>query len=353
MKKIDVSILGCTGTVGQRLIEMLHNHPWFNIVSIAASERSASKAYKDAAINWYLPIDIPEDLRDMTVVNTDPGEAEAPLVFSALPSDTAKEVEGRFAEAGCAVTSNASAYRMEKDVPLIIPEINAEHLELIEVQRENREWKGYIVTDPNCTTIGLAMVLKPLHDRFKLDTVYVSTMQAISGAGLPGVQGLMITDNVIPYIKGEEQKVIGETRKILGKLESKQVNFADFKIACSCNRVSVVDGHTESVFIKTKEPVDIEEAKKVLRNFKGEPQKLNLPSAPKEPIIVREEENRPQPRLDRMAGTVPGMSASVGRIRPGFDEHTLLLTLISHNTIRGAAGAVVLNAELLYAKNFL
>ncbi|MFB0560835.1 MAG: aspartate-semialdehyde dehydrogenase [Candidatus Lokiarchaeia archaeon] len=353
MKKIDVSILGCTGTVGQRLIEMLHDHPWFNIVSIAASERSAGKAYKDAAINWYLTMDIPEDLRDETVVNTDPSEAEAPLVFSALPSGIAKEVEGKFAEAGCAVTSNASAYRMETDVPLIIPEVNADHLQLIDFQRENREWEGYIVTDPNCTTIGLAMALKPIHNRFKIDTVHVSTMQAISGAGLPGVPGLMIEDNVIPYIKDEEEKVISETRKVLGKIEEKQVSFADFKMAASCNRVPVVDGHTESVFIKTREPVDVEEAKKVLSDFQGAPQKLNLPSAPKKPIIVRDEANRPQPRLDRMAGTVPGMSVTVGRIRLGFDENTLLLTLISHNTIRGAAGAVVLNAELLYAKNYL
>lgn len=353
MKKIDVSILGCTGTVGQRLIEMLYNHPWFNIVSIAASERSAGKTYKDAAVNWYLPMDIPEDLRDTTVVDTDPSEAEAPLAFSALPSEIAKEVEGKFAEAGCAVTSNASSYRMEKDVPLIIPEVNPDHLQLIDVQKENREWRGYIVTDPNCTAIGLAMVLKPIHDHFKLDTVYVNTMQAISGAGLPGVPGLLITDNVIPYIKGEEPKVMNETLKILGKMEDKQIKFADFKIAASCNRVPVIDGHTESVFIRTKEPADIEEVKKVLREFKGEPQELNLPSAPKQPIIVREEEDRPQPRLDRMAGTVPGMSTTVGRIRPGFDENTLLLTLISHNTIRGAAGAVVLNAELLYAKNYL
>ncbi len=353
MKKIDVSILGCTGTVGQRLIEMLHDHPWFNIVSLAASERSAGKAYKDAAVNWYLPMDIPEDLKDVTVVNTIPSEAEAPLVFSALPSDIAKNVEGKFAEVGCAVTSNASAYRMEDDVPLIIPEVNADHLQLIDVQRENREWSGYIVTDPNCTTIGLAMVLKPIHDHFKIDTVYVSTMQAISGAGLPGVPGLMITDNVIPYIKGEEQKVITETCKILGEIQNKRVKFADIKIAASCNRVPVVDGHTESVFIRTKEPVDVDEARKILSGFQGEPQKLNLPSAPKKPIIVRDEENRPQPRLDRMAGTVPGMSVTVGRIRQGFDENTLLLTLISHNTIRGAAGAVVLNAELLCARNLL
>lgn len=353
MKKTDISILGCTGTVGQRLIEMLYDHPWFNIVSIAASERSAGKAYKDAAINWYLSMDIPEDLRDVIVVNTDPSEAAAPLVFSALPSSVAREVESKFAEAGCGITSNASAYRMEKDVPLIIPEVNADHLQLIDVQRENREWEGYICTDPNCTTIGLAMVLKPIHDRFNIETVYVSTMQAISGAGLPGPPGLMITDNVIPYIRGEEEKVISETRKIFGKIENNKVRFADFKIASSCNRVPVVDGHTESVFLKTKEPVDVEEVRKILRDFRGEPQELNLPSAPKKPIIVRDEEDRPQPRLDRMAGTVPGMSATVGRIRAGFDENTLLLSLTSHNTIRGAAGAVVLNAELLRVKNYL
>lgn len=353
MKKIDVSILGCTGTVGQRLAVMLSNHPWFNIVSIAASERSSGKTYKEAAVNWYLPDDIPEDLRDMKVVNTDPSEAAAPLVISALPSDIAKEVERKFAEAGCVVESKASAYRLEKDVPLVIPEVNPEHIQLIDAQRENRNWEGCIVTDPNCTAMGLIMVLKPIHDRFKLDMVYVSTMQGISGAGLPGVPGLLITDNVIPYIKDEEQKVIDETRKVLGKMESRQVKFADFKIAASCNRVPVVEGHTETVFIKTEETVDVEEVKKVLKEFQGEPVKLGLPTAPKKPIIVREEKDRPQPRLDRMAGTAPGMSVTVGRIRPGFDENSLLLTLISHNTIRGAAGNAVLNAELLYAKKLL
>jgi aspartate-semialdehyde dehydrogenase len=353
LKKIDVSILGCTGTVGQRLVEMLSNHPWFNIVSIAASERSSGKTYKEAAVNWYLPEDIPEDIGDMTVVNTDPSEAAAPLVISALPSDIAKDVERKFAEAGCVVESKASAYRLEKDVPLIIPEVNPNHVQLVDVQRENREWDGCIVTDPNCTAMGLIMVLKPIHDRFKLDTVFVSTMQAISGAGLPGVPGLLITDNVIPYIKDEEQKVINETRKVLGEMENKQVKLADFKIAASCNRVPVVEGHTETVFIKTKEPVDLEEVKKVLSEFQGEPTKLDLPTAPKNPIIVRDEIDRPQPRLDRMAGTAPGMSVTVGRIRSGFDENSLLLTLISHNTIRGAAGNAVLNAELLYAKNLL
>lgn len=353
MKKIDVSILGCTGTVGQRLLVMLSNHPWFNIVSIAASERSSGKTYKEAAVNWYLPEDIPEDLRDMKVVNTDPGEAAAPLVISALPSDIAKEVERKFAEAGCVVESKASAYRLEKDVPLVIPEVNPDHIQLVDVQRENRNWDGCIVTDPNCTAMGLIMVLKPIHDRFKLDMVYVSTMQGISGAGLPGVPGLLITDNIIPYIKDEEQKVINETRKVLGKIENKQVKFADFKIAASCNRVPVVEGHTETVFIKTREPVDVEEVKRVLREFQGEPVKLGLPSAPKKPIIIREEIDRPQPRLDRMAGTTPGMSVTVGRIRQGFDEYSLLLTLVSHNTIRGAAGNAVLNAEFLYAKNLL
>jgi aspartate-semialdehyde dehydrogenase len=332
---------------------MLSNHPWFNIVSIAASERSSGKTYKDAAVNWYLPEDIPEDVRDMTVVNTDPSESAAPLVISALPSDIAKDVERKFAEAGCAVESKASAYRLEKDVPLIIPEVNPDHVQLLDVQRENREWDGCIVTDPNCTAMGLIMVLKPIHDRFKLDTVFVSTMQAISGAGLPGVPGLLITDNVIPYIKDEEEKVMNETRKVLGEMEDKQVKLADFKIAASCNRVPVVEGHTETVFIKTKEPVDVEEVKRVLSEFRGEPTELGLPTAPKNPIIVRDEIDRPQPRLDRTAGTVPGMSVTVGRIRPSFDENSLLLTLISHNTIRGAAGNAVLNAELLYAKNLL
>ncbi|MEM1659146.1 MAG: aspartate-semialdehyde dehydrogenase [Candidatus Jordarchaeales archaeon] len=350
MKKIDVAILGCTGTVGQRLVTMLHNHPWFDITVLAASERSAGKKYADVvADRWHLPVEIPEEIKSMEVVDVNARDAEATLVISALPADVAKEAEPKFAEAGCAVSSNASTFRMEEDVPLVIPEVNPDHLKLVDVQRERRGWQGFIVTNPNCTTIGLVIALKPLYDRYGLEKVCVATMQAVSGAGLPGVPSLMIVDNIIPYISNEEEKVVRETRKILGRMTGMAVTPAGFKVEASCNRVPVLDGHLESVFILTEEEVDVDEAKEVLRRFRGEPQKLKLPSAPEQPIIVREEIDRPQPRLDRMAGSVPGMSVSVGRVRKGSEPNSLMFTVLSHNTIRGAAGAAILNAELMVA----
>ncbi|MEM2468496.1 MAG: aspartate-semialdehyde dehydrogenase, partial [Candidatus Jordarchaeales archaeon] len=238
LKKVDVAILGCTGTVGQRLVSMLYNHPWFDIAVLAASERSAGKKYGEVAgEKWHLPTEIPEEVASMEVVDVTVRDAEATLVFSALPADVARKVEPEFAEAGCVVSSNASAFRMEEDVPLIIPEVNPDHLKLVDVQRERRGWQGCIVTDPNCTTIGLVIALKPIYDHYGLERVYVATMQAVSGAGLPGVPSLMIIDNIIPYISGEEEKVIRESRKILGKLDGGRVVPADFKVEASCNRV--------------------------------------------------------------------------------------------------------------------
>ncbi|MEM3568417.1 MAG: aspartate-semialdehyde dehydrogenase [Candidatus Jordarchaeales archaeon] len=354
LKKVDVAILGCTGTVGQRLVSMLYNHPWFDIAVLAASERSAGKKYGEVAgEKWHLPTEIPEEVASMEVVDVTVRDAEATLVFSALPADVARKVEPEFAEAGCVVSSNASAFRMEEDVPLIIPEVNPDHLKLVDVQRERRGWQGCIVTDPNCTTIGLVIALKPIYDHYGLERVYVATMQAVSGAGLPGVPSLMIIDNIIPYISGEEEKVIRESRKILGKLDGGRVVPADFKVEASCNRVPVLDGHTESVFLVTESEIDVEEVKEVFRKFRGEPQKLKLPSAPEQPIIVRDEIDRPQPRLDRMAGSVPGMSVNVGRIRRGSEPNSLAFTVLSHNTIRGAAGAAILNAELMMAYNMV
>lgn len=354
MHKKSCVILGCTGTVGQRLIEALYPHPWFDIVDIAASKRSADQKYKDRMRDsWYLSSNIPEEISEMVIKPMDPNAVEqADLAFSALPSGVAKEVEPQFAKAGYVITSNASAFRMVEDVPLMIPEINADHLQLIEIQKEKRNWSGAICTDPNCTTIGLAMVFKPINDRFGIEQAIMNTWQAISGAGLPGVPGLLITDNVIPYIGGEEEKVISEVQKILGKFENDHIKKADFKMAATCTRVPSVDGHFETAYIKTKEPVDIDEVKKVIREFPGL-DSLGLPYAPKDPLIVREEVNRPQPRLDRMAGSVPGMAVSVGRIRQGLDEKSINLCLISHNTIRGAAGAVILNAELMCVKNYV
>ncbi|HUX98720.1 MAG TPA: aspartate-semialdehyde dehydrogenase [Candidatus Deferrimicrobium sp.] len=354
MKKKSCIILGCTGTVGQRLIEALYPHPWFDIVDIAASERSSGQKYQDRIrTEWYLGSDIPEEIAEMVIKPMDPKATEqADLAFSALPADIAKEVEPKFAKAGYILTSNASAFRMAEDVPLIIPEINANHLQLIDVQKKKRGWSGAICTDPNCTTIGLAMVFKPINDRFGIEEAIMNTWQAISGAGLPGVPALLITDNVIPYIGGEEEKVISEVQKILGTFEEDHIKKAGFKMAATCTRVPTIDGHFETAYIKTKERVNIDEVKKVLREFPGL-DSLKLPYAPKDPIIVREEINRPQPRLDRMAGSVPGMAVTVGRIRPGLDNKTINLCLISHNTIRGAAGAVILNAELMCAKNYV
>ncbi|MHA1263818.1 MAG: aspartate-semialdehyde dehydrogenase [Candidatus Helarchaeota archaeon] len=354
MKKKTCVILGCTGTVGQRLIEALYPHPWFDIVDIAASERSANQKYKDRMRDsWYLSSEIPEEIAEMVIKPMNPEVVEqADLAFSALPSGVAKEVEPKFAKAGYLITSNASAFRMVDDVPLMIPEINADHLQLLEVQKDRRGWSGGICTDPNCTTIGLAMVFKPIHDHFIIEEAIMNTWQAISGAGLPGVPGLLITDNVIPYIAGEEEKVVSEVHKILGTFEKDHIKKADFKMAATCTRVPTIDGHFETAYIRTKESVDIEEVKRVIREFPGL-DSLNLPYAPKNPLIVREEINRPQPRLDRMAGTVPGMAVTVGRIRQGCDDHSINLCLISHNTIRGAAGAVILNAELICVKNYV
>jgi aspartate-semialdehyde dehydrogenase len=344
MKK--VAVLGATGMVGQRFIQLLVDHPFFELVDLCASERSAGKRYKEVA-RWVIDAEMPEKAADIEVKEVDPKVVDADIVFSALPKSVAKVVEPKFAEEGFIVASNASAYRMEEDVPLLIPEVNPEHLELLEVQRERRGWDGAIITNPNCTTIMAVLPLKPIYDNFGLKEVFITSMQAISGAGYSGVVSMAILDNVIPFIKGEEEKVESEGLKILGKLEDGSVKFADFKISASCNRVNVLDGHTESIFVKLEEKCSIEELKEVLRNFKGLPQRLKLPTAPENPIIVREEDDRPQPRLDR--GVQRGMSVSVGRLR----EDPILdfkFTSMGHNTIRGAAGASVLNAELLVKK---
>lgn len=354
MKKRTCVILGCTGTVGQRLIEALYPHPWFDIVDVAASGRSADQKYRDRMRDdWYLSSSIPDEIAEMVIKPMDPSAVEqADLAFSALPANIAKEVEPNFAKAGYFLTSNASAFRMEPDVPLIIPEINANHLELINSQKEKRGWSGAICTDPNCTTIGLAMVFKPIHDHFGIEEAIMNTWQAISGAGLPGVPALLITENVIPFIGGEEEKVVSEVHKILGVIKDGHIEKADFKMAATCTRVPTIDGHFETAYIKTKQPIEIEEVKNAIRKFPGL-DSLGLPYAPKDPLIVREEVNRPQPRLDRMAGSVPGMAVTVGRIRKGCDDRSINLCLISHNTIRGAAGAVILNAELACAKNYV
>ena len=343
-----VAILGATGAVGQRFIQLLQGHPWFQIEVLAASERSAGKNYKDAC-NWTMQSNLPRGIAEMNVVNCDVESVEKAgnidFVFSALPGGLAGPVESEFA-ALYPVFSKASAHRMDKDVPLIIPEVNPDHAALIPVQRKARGWKGFISTDPNCSTIQLAITLKPLM-RFGLSQVLVSTMQALSGAGYPGVPSLDIIDNVVPFISGEEPKMESEPQKILGSFDGNKICPADFVLSSSCHRVNVADGHLESVFVKLDDDPTVEEIEEAFVQFKGEPQKLKLPSAPENPIVVRKELNRPQPRYDRDEGK--GMSVVVGRIRKD-PILTAKYMCLGHNTIRGAAGAGILSAELMVTK---
>jgi len=349
--KREVAILGATGTVGQRFIELLQGHPWFEISVLAASERSAGKKYKEAC-KWRMETPMPEAVEDMTVVNTNLKEVKqagnVDFVFSALPGSIAGPIEEEFA-VEYPVVSKASAHRMKSDVPLIIPEVNPDHLQLISVQKKKRGWNGFISTDPNCSTIQLAITLKALM-KFGVESVIVSTMQALSGAGYPGVPSLDIIDNVVPYISGEEEKMENETRKILGTFYGEEIQPANITISASCHRVNVKDGHLEAVYVGLEQKPTIEEVKEAFRNFVGEPQRLKLPTAPERPIIVKEEIDRPQPRFDRDAGK--GMSVVVGRIRED-PIMTVKYLCLGHNTIRGAAGAGILSAELMVKKGLL
>ncbi len=340
---IKVGILGATGAVGQRFVQLLADHPWFELAALTASDRSAGKKYGEIA-RWRLDVPMPDGAKDLEVLPTSPEGVEADIVFSALPASIAKEVEPKFAEAGFVVASNASSYRMESDVPLMIPEINPDHLGLIEIQRDGRNWDGCIITNPNCTTIVMALTLGPLM-QFDIERVYVATMQAVSGAGYEGVASMAILDNVVPYIGGEEGKVESEAQKILGEFDGSKVKNADFSVSASCHRVPVMDGHTEAMWAIMREDPTPEEVKDAFRGFRCEDVK-GLPTAPEKSIIVHDAEDRPQPRLDRDAGN--GMSVSVGRIREGIKY-----IAVGHNTIRGAAGASVLNAEFLAKKNMV
>jgi aspartate-semialdehyde dehydrogenase len=348
MKKVEVGILGATGMVGQRFASLLEHHPWFEAAWFAASDRSAGKKYAEAC-NWRLREPMPSGVREMTVHECKPGHAPQ-LIFSSLDSKVAGEVEKDFAKAGHIVVSNSSNHRMDADVPLLIPEVNPDHLELVRAQRKQRGWKGMIVTNPNCTTIGLVMSLVPLEHAFGLEKVLVTSMQAVSGAGYPGVPTLDILGNVIPHIGGEEEKVEREAHKLLGKLTDGQVAKGDFIISAHCNRVMVEDGHTEAVSLSLRKEAKLEDLIEVWKKFRSVPQERGLPTAPKHPIIVRDEIDRPQPRLDVNAGN--GMAAVIGRARR-CPVLQFKYTTVSHNTIRGAAGAALLNAELMKSEGYL
>ncbi len=344
-KKIKVGILGATGSVGQKFIELLKNHPWFEIAELGASERSAGKKYKDAA-NWIMKSPLNKDISELEVKKCIPNY-ESKLIFSGLDSSVAEQIETDFANAGYFVISNSRNHRFDKDVPLMIPEVNAEHLSLIDKQ----PYKGGIVTNPNCSTIGMVLALKPLHDAFKIKKINVVTMQALSGGGYPGVPSMDIIDNVVPFIGGEEEKMETEPLKILGKLGNSEVIFEnDIKISAQCNRVAVIDGHLETVQVEFENKPTKEEIIDAWNNFKGVPQELQLPFAPIKPIHYFAEDNLPQPKLQRDLEN--GMAGSVGRLREDPLFHYKFIVL-SHNTVRGAAGGTILNAELLKAKGYL
>jgi len=347
---MKVAVLGATGSVGQIFVQLLSGHPLFEVSVVAASERSTGLEYSEAA-KWRLPTPIPENVSDLDVVDIEPKAVrkieDVDVVFSALPAEVAGKAEESFAEAGYVVVSNASSHRMDPDVPLVNPEVNCDHVCLIDEQRRRRKWSGAIVTNPNCTTTVLTLSLKPIYDEFGVKRMIVSTMQAISGAGYPGVASLDIVDNVIPFIRNEEEKTQTETLKIFGS-PSKP---ADFKISASCHRVPTLDGHMMAVFIELKREADPESVMAAMERFVGEPQKLGLPTAPAKPIVVKHSEDRPQTRLDRMEGG--GMSVVVGRVREDPALGGVKYIVLGHNTIRGAAGCGVLNAEYLKAKKYL
>ena len=348
MEKIPVGILGATGAVGQKFVKLLENHPWFTVTELAASDRSAGKPYQEATI-WRQYSLIPDSLKTKMVKPCDPN-LDCKIVFSGLDSSVAGEVEEAFARAGYLVLSNSKNHRMDEDVPLLVPEINADHLGLLKSQRERRGWQGAIVTNPNCSTIGLVMALAPLDRAFGVKRVIVTTMQAISGAGYPGPSSIDMLGNVIPFIGGEEEKMSVEPLKIMGKFNGDSIRFTECKISAHTNRVFVEDGHMECVSVELENKATPEEAARVLANFRSLPQEFKLPFAPEHPVIVVEERDRPQPRFDRDAGN--GMSAVVGRIRP-CEVFDIKFIVLSHNTIRGAAGAAILNAEIMKAQGYL
>ena len=356
MKK-KVAIIGVTGAVGQEFVQTLKNHPWFEVTQIAASERSAGKKYVEAIsdpnsgiVSWEIGGEIPDYIKEMTVKNIDQVDvSQLDLVFSAVESVAAREIEAKFA-ADLPVISTSSAFRYEEDVPILIPGINDEQAELLEFQKKNRNWKGWVAPLPNCTTTGLAITLKPLYEKYGAKKVLMTSMQAISGAGrTPGVSAMNITDNIIPYIPNEEEKVRKETRKILGKLKDGKIEDADIRVSCTCTRVPVIDGHTESVFVETKQDIDPDKAKELYMEYNKSISVAGLPSAPEEYYAFHEDPTRPQPRIEREVGG--GMTTTIGRVeKEELFDHGLKYVLFSHNKKMGSAKGAVLLAEVLYKK---
>jgi aspartate-semialdehyde dehydrogenase len=346
--KRRVAILGATGAVGQAFVRLLAQHPWFEITALAASERSAGKPYAEAT-RWIGDDAIPSAIADMPVLACDPSVIDADIVFSALDA-AAGDVEPAFARAGRVVLSNAKNYRMDPDVPLVLPEVNPHHLDVLPAQRERRGWSGAIVTNGNCAAIPAAMVLAPLHERFGVRRVFMATMQAVSGAGYPGVPSLDILGNVIPYIKDEEPKIEIEINKMLGHVSHGAIRPAPFAVTAHANRVPVEHGHTVCLSVEFEQSAGADAVSALLRDWRGAEEARGLPSAPPRPLVLRDELDRPQPRRDRMEGN--GMALVVGRVRPDPVFHVKMVVM-AHNIIRGAAGASVLNAELMAARGLL
>ena len=348
--KIPVAVLAATGAVGQRFIQLLEGHPWFEVVAVTGSERSVGHKYGEAC-HWVLPTDIPASVRDLEVLPSTPEAVQTPLVFSALPSGKAKVIEPLFAQAGAAVCTNAGAFREDPLTPILLPEVNPEHTALIPAQRAANKREGFIVTNPNCTSTGMTVALKALQSTFGLKRVFAVSMQAISGAGYPGVPSLDILGNVIPYIGSEEEKVAWEPRKMLGTVNAGKLDLAEIGFSVHTNRVPVIDGHTVVLTVELAvPPVDFGLVARALAGYQAPTQARHLPSAPQPVIRVRDEANRPQPRLDIASGK--GMTTSVGRIRPD-DLFDLRMVVVSHNTIRGAAGGSIYNAELLVEQGYI
>jgi aspartate-semialdehyde dehydrogenase len=351
-RKVKVGVLGATGAVGQRFVQLLEGHPWFEVTALGASERNTGKTYGEAA-QWRLSADVPAYAKNIKLVEGVPGKDwDCEVVFTSLPAEMAGETEQQFAAAGYKVFSNSKNHRMFPDVPLLMPEVNPDHSAIIKHQQTKRDWKGFIVTNPNCTTIHLVLALKPLYDAFGLSKVLVTSLQSVSGAGYPGVPSLDIIDNVVPFIGGEESKVEIEPLKLLGGISEDKTAFsnAEIVISATCTRVAVREAHTESVSVGFAKSASLEEVASVLKEFRAIPQELELPSAPVNPVILRQEADRPQPFLDREGEGA--MATTVGRLRK-CQILDYKFVLVGHNTIRGAAGASILNAELLTAQGFI